>query len=56
MIKYITILCFTFLLGFSFKIIKVEKIIYEKLGGTEGLYKLLDEIVEEYLKNEKIKH
>lgn len=33
-----------------------EKTIYEKLGGVEGVSKIVDEIVDEHLKNENIKH
>jgi len=34
----------------------VEKTIYEKLGGAEGVSVIVDEIVEQHIKNEHIKH
>jgi len=34
----------------------VEKTIYEKLGGAEGVSVIVDDIVEQHIKNEHIKH
>jgi len=34
----------------------VEKTIYEKLGGAEGISAIVDDIVEQHIKNENIKH
>lgn len=34
----------------------VEKTIYEKLGGSEGISVIVEDIVEQHLKNEHIKH
>jgi len=34
----------------------VEKTIYEKLGGSEGISAIVDDIVEQHIKNENIKH
>jgi len=34
----------------------VEKTIYEKLGGAEGVSVIVEEIVEQHIKNEHIKH
>ena len=34
----------------------VEKTIYEKLGGAEGISVIVDDIVKQHLKNESIKH
>jgi len=34
----------------------VEKTIYEKLGGAEGISVIVDDIVEQHIKNEHIKH
>jgi len=34
----------------------VEKTIYEKLGGAEGISVIVDDIVEEHIKNDHIKH
>ena len=33
-----------------------EKTLYEKLGGSEGISSIVDDIIEEHLKNDKIKH
>jgi len=34
----------------------IEKTIYEKLGGAEGVSVIVEEIVEQHIKNEHIKH